>query len=122
MRSEHVVNSIFKLLTRPGIGERYLHIMTVQGRRTNRRRHEVLFRAFVGIGQMVSQRETDRIFYEDTLAWARETGNTGLVDRLTEIGPPPYEDVLGYESALSYEQDMYPYDHTGNSEGEGGVL
>ncbi|MGH2659987.1 MAG: hypothetical protein ACRDHS_10075 [Actinomycetota bacterium] len=69
---------------------------------------------------MLSQRETDRIFYEDTLAWARETGNTGLVDRLTELGPPPYEDVLGYESALSYEQDVYPYDHSRNSEGEGG--
>ena len=79
-----------------------------------------LFHAFVGTGQMVSQRETDRIFYEDTLAWAREAGNTGLVDRLTEIGPPPYEDVLGYESALSYEHDVYPYDHSPNSEGEGG--
>ena len=79
-----------------------------------------LFHAFVGTGQMVSQRETDRIFYEDTLAWARETGNTGLVATLTELGPPPYEDVLGYESALSYEQEVYPYDHSPNSEGEGG--
>jgi proline iminopeptidase len=68
---------------------------------------------------MVSQRETDRIFYEDTLAWARETGNTGLVATLTELGPPPYENVLGYESALSYEQEVYPYDHSRNSEGEG---
>ena len=78
-----------------------------------------LFNAFVGTGQMVSQRETDRIFYEDTLAWARETGNTGLADTLNELGPPPYEDVLGYESALSYAQDVYPYDHSPNSEGEG---
>lgn len=83
-------------------------------------REPELFHAFVGVGQMVSQRETDRIFYEDTLAWARETGNTGLVDKLTELGPPPYEDVLGYETALSYEHDVYPYDHGANSEGEGG--
>jgi proline iminopeptidase len=83
-------------------------------------REPELFHAFVGVGQMVSQRETDRIFYRDTLAWARETGNTGLVATLTELGPPPYEDVLGYESALSYEQEVYPYDHSRNSEGEGG--
>jgi proline iminopeptidase len=83
-------------------------------------REPELFRAFVGVGQMVSQRETDRIFYEDTLAWARETGTTGLVDSLTELGPPPYENVLGYETALSYEQEVYPYDHSRNSEGEGG--
>ena len=83
-------------------------------------REPELFRAFVGVGQMVNQRETDRIFYEDTLAWAREAGNTGLVGALTELGPPPYENVLGYETALSYEHDVYPYDHTPNSEGEGG--
>jgi pimeloyl-ACP methyl ester carboxylesterase len=79
-----------------------------------------LFRAFVGVGQMVSQRETDRIFYADTLAWARETGDTGLVATLTENRPPPYEDTLDYEAALSHEMDMNPYDHSQNSEGEGG--
>jgi len=36
-------------------------------------------RAFIGAGQMVSIRETDRIFYTDTLTWARSTGQTGLV-------------------------------------------
>jgi pimeloyl-ACP methyl ester carboxylesterase len=78
-----------------------------------------LFRAFVGVGQMVSQQETDRILYEDTVAWARETGNTGLVATLTGNGPPPYEDTLDYEAALSHQMDMYPYDHSQNSEGEG---
>jgi pimeloyl-ACP methyl ester carboxylesterase len=82
-------------------------------------REPELFRAFVGVGQMVSQRETDRIFYEDTLAWARETGDTGLVATLLENGPPPYEDTLDYEAALSHGMDMYPYDHSQNSEGEG---
>ena len=79
-----------------------------------------LYRAFVGIGQMVSPRETDRIIYKDTLAWAHDTSNAGLVDQLTEIGPPPYENILNYEPALSYEHEVYPYDHSGNSEGEGG--
>jgi len=79
-----------------------------------------LFRAFVGVGQMVSQRETDQLFYEDTLAWAEQEGSQGLVDQLNAIGPPPYEDVADYETALSYEQEVYAYDHSANSEGEGG--
>ncbi|MEZ4596769.1 MAG: hypothetical protein R3C32_07950 [Chloroflexota bacterium] len=33
-----------------------------------------LYHAFVGTGQMVSQRETDIMFWEDTLAWADATG------------------------------------------------
>jgi pimeloyl-ACP methyl ester carboxylesterase len=78
-----------------------------------------LYRAFVGVGQMVSQRETDLIFYEDTLAWARKTGDTGLADTLDGNGPPPYASILDYEPALSHEMDLYPYDHIRNSEGEG---
>ncbi|HET9508555.1 MAG TPA: alpha/beta fold hydrolase [Gaiellaceae bacterium] len=83
-------------------------------------RRPELYAAFVGVGQMVSQRETDRIFYRDTLAWARETGKGDLVARLTDIGPPPYATILPYETALSYEHEVYPYDHSRNSEGEGG--
>ena len=79
-----------------------------------------LYRAFVGVGQMVSPRETDKIIYQDTLAWARDTGNADLVDQLSEIGPPPYVSILHYEPALSYEHEVYDYDHSGNSEGEGG--
>jgi pimeloyl-ACP methyl ester carboxylesterase len=83
-------------------------------------RRPELYEAFVGVGQMVSQRETDRSFYRDTLAWARETGKSDLVARLTDIGPPPYATILPYETALSYEHEVYPYDHSRNSEGEGG--
>ena len=79
-----------------------------------------LFRAFIGAGQMVSQLGTDRIFYKDTLAWARKTGNDGLADQLSAIGPPPYDRMLDYETALAHEHDVYPYDHSGNSEGQGG--
>lgn len=34
-------------------------------------------------------------------------------------GPPPYESMFPYETALSLEDAVYPYDHTGNSEGDG---
>ena len=79
-----------------------------------------LYEAFIGAGQMVSQLETDTIFYQDTLAWAQATGNTGLASELLAIGPPPYERMLDYETALSSEHEVYPYDHSANSEGEGG--
>jgi proline iminopeptidase len=77
------------------------------------------FAAYVGVGQMVSPTATDRIFYDDTLAWARRTGDDGLVDTLVRNGPPPYTDIRAYEAALSYEHELYPYDRTGNSEGAG---
>ncbi len=79
-----------------------------------------LYAAYIGTGQMVDPPETDRIFYTDTLAWARGSGNTTLTDRLTAIGQPPYANMLDYETALTHEQQVYPYDHTGNSEGAGG--
>lgn len=78
------------------------------------------YAAFVGTGQMVSQLATDRIFYEDTLSWAEKNGNDGLGDQLRGIGPPPYSEMLDYETALSYEHQVYPYDHSPNAEGEGG--
>jgi proline iminopeptidase len=83
-------------------------------------RHPELVRAFIGAGQMVSPRDTDRIFYDDTLAWARSTGNSALVERLTASGPPPYTDMLDYESALTYEHQVYPYDDTVVAEPAGG--
>lgn len=82
--------------------------------------HPELYRAFVGAGQMVSQLATDRIFYADTLEWARRNGRSALVDELEAVGPPPYQTMFPYETALSHEHDVYPYDHQPNSEGEGG--
>lgn len=77
------------------------------------------YAAFVGVGQMVSQRATDRIYYDDTLAWAQRTGRSDLVDELRQIGSPPYDDVRHYETVLLHEKDLYPYDHSRNSEGSG---
>jgi pimeloyl-ACP methyl ester carboxylesterase len=58
---------------------------------------------------MVSPRETDILFYQDTLAWAERTGQEGLVTTLKEIGPPPYDELLDYEPAISHEHDWNAY-------------
>lgn len=79
-----------------------------------------LYRAYIGVGQMVDPRETDGVFYQDTLAWAGRTNNTALGDKLTASGPPPYTDMLNYEPSLTNDHKIYPYDHTNNSEGAGG--
>jgi pimeloyl-ACP methyl ester carboxylesterase len=70
-----------------------------------------LFHAFVGTGQMVSPRETDIMFWEDTLVWAEKTGNQKLAATLRKNGPPPYANLLYYEPAISHEHDWnaYPY-------------
>jgi pimeloyl-ACP methyl ester carboxylesterase len=68
-----------------------------------------LYHAFVGTGQMVSPRETDIMFYEDTLLWAEQAGNDGLVAQLRQNGPPPYDDLLAYEPALAHEHDWNAY-------------
>ena len=69
------------------------------------------YHAFVGTGQMVSVTETDRAFWEDTLAWARSAGQTDLVATLQSNGPPPYprDRMLDYEPALSHEHDWNAY-------------
>jgi pimeloyl-ACP methyl ester carboxylesterase len=77
------------------------------------------YRAFVGVGQMVSQQATDRIFYDDKLAWAEDTGRSDLVAQLRDTGPPPYDDPRDYEIALAGEMEVHPYDHSANSEGQG---
>ncbi len=71
--------------------------------------HPELYHAFVGVGQMVSQRETDVMFWEDTLAWAEQTGNTALAETLRRNGPPPYDDIWMYEPIVSHEHDWNRY-------------
>ena len=69
---------------------------------------------------MTKSRVADVIFYRDTIEWARRSGDDGLVDELESIGPPPYDTMLPDETALAHEHDVHPYDHSVNSEGEGG--
>lgn len=66
-----------------------------------------LFHAYIGSGQMVSQRETDRIIWRDLLAYADRTGDGDLYDQILTLGEPPYRDtpwansvVMGYYPLL----------------------
>ncbi|MBK7178867.1 MAG: alpha/beta fold hydrolase [Chloroflexi bacterium] len=66
-----------------------------------------LYHAFIGSGQMVSQRETDRQLYRDVLDLAARTGDTALAEQMLAFGEPPYSDtpypnavVMGYYDAL----------------------
>jgi pimeloyl-ACP methyl ester carboxylesterase len=52
-----------------------------------------LFHAYIGSGQMVSQRQTDRIIWRDLLAYADRTGNGDLYDQILTLGEPPYRDT-----------------------------
>ena len=68
-----------------------------------------LYHAFVGVGQMVSFVETDRMFWEDALAWAETRGDSRLADQLRENGPPPYDDIRKYGPVTSTEHQWTPY-------------
>ncbi|MCA9859096.1 MAG: alpha/beta fold hydrolase [Thermomicrobiales bacterium] len=58
--------------------------------------HPELYHAYIGSGQMVDVQETDRIIYDDLLAYAEATGDTDLADKLEGFGPPPYADIWAY--------------------------
>jgi len=65
------------------------------------------FEAFIGNGQMVSQRETDSRLYDDMLAYADRTADAALRAQMESYGRPPYADlpyayafVMGYYEAL----------------------
>ena len=72
-------------------------------------RHPERYHAFVGTGLMVDVRETDGMFYADTLAWAEQTGNAQLAAKLQATGPPPYDEVFDYLTTVGYERDLNPY-------------
>ncbi|MEO8246204.1 MAG: alpha/beta fold hydrolase [Chloroflexota bacterium] len=91
-----------------------------------------LFHAYIGSGQMVSQRETDRIIWRDLLAHANRVGDGDLYDQVLTLGEPPYRDtpwanslVMGYYPLI--EPAYTPpsaYAERGNASGIGpfGVL
>jgi pimeloyl-ACP methyl ester carboxylesterase len=83
-------------------------------------RHPERYVAYIGTGQAVDLPETDGIFYQDTLSWARATKNDALERRLVDLGPPPYPDFYSYEPIITNTASVYAYDSTGNAEGEAG--
>ncbi len=52
-----------------------------------------LFHAYIGSGQMVSQRVTDQRIWRDLLATAEASGDWDLYDRVLSLGEPPYRDT-----------------------------
>ncbi len=86
-----------------------------------------LFHAYIGSGQMVSQRETDQIIWRDLLAYAQASGNWGLHDEILSLGEPPYADspwsysvVMGYYELLETPYSPpAPYVERGNASGVG---
>lgn len=67
-----------------------------------------LYHAYIGTGQMVSQRETDLRIYRDMLAYAEATGDDGMRDKLTEFGEPPYEDAFAYGYVMQNYEKLEP--------------
>jgi proline iminopeptidase len=73
-------------------------------------RRPELYLALVMTGPMPCIRETDVLFYEDTLAWARARGDAALVARLEALGPPPYAEPIGtYPSIVGAERAINAY-------------
>ena len=74
-----------------------------------------LFHAYIGSGQMVDILETDRLLYDDMLAFAERTGDDGAAEKMRGYGPPPYDDpfanayVMTYYEELSGEYDLPTY-------------
>ncbi|MEB3179410.1 MAG: alpha/beta hydrolase [Nostocaceae cyanobacterium] len=67
--------------------------------------------AWIGSGQMVSQRETDRRLYHDILALASETADTTLAGKMRAYGEPPYADIpYAYAFVMTQYDRLYkPY-------------
>lgn len=61
-----------------------------------------LYHAFIGSGQMVSVRETDRRLYQDVLDLAARTGDTALAEEMRAYGEPPYGDF--FASSVVFQQ------------------
>ena len=72
-------------------------------------RHPERYRAFVGTGQMVDIRETDQIFYDESLEWADATRDEELQAQLVAQGPPPYSDMLDYTAIVGTARAIYSY-------------
>jgi pimeloyl-ACP methyl ester carboxylesterase len=70
-----------------------------------------LFHAYIGSGQMVSQRDTDRVIWRDLLAYAERTGDWQLYDQVLTLGEPPYLDTPWSNSLVMgwYELLETPY-------------
>ena len=74
-----------------------------------------LYYAYVGSGQMVSQRVTDQRIWRDLLTYADRVGDGALYDQILTLGEPPYRDspwanslVMGYYGLVEPAYDPPP--------------
>ena len=58
--------------------------------------HPELYHAWIGSGQMVNPRQTDRLIYRDLLIYAAEHHDSGPASKLRGYGRPPYKSVYAY--------------------------
>jgi proline iminopeptidase len=74
-------------------------------------RQPELFHAFIGSGQMVSQRETDRRLYQEVLDLATRNNDQQLASKMRSYGQPPYADVpYAYAFVMGQYEALYkPY-------------
>jgi pimeloyl-ACP methyl ester carboxylesterase len=69
-----------------------------------------LYHAFIGSGQMVSVRETDRRLYRDVIAHAVQTGDDDLASQMRSYGEPPYGSIYGNAFVFQHYDKLYrPY-------------
>lgn len=69
------------------------------------------YHAYVGTGQMVDQFATDQLMYAESLDDAQARGDDAAVQRLQDIGPPPYEETLNYTEALASNPEWVDFEH-----------
>jgi pimeloyl-ACP methyl ester carboxylesterase len=84
-------------ILRDRFGESKIYLMgeswgTILGTLAVERRPD-LYHAYIGSGQMVDVRETDRRIYADLVAYAAQVDDADLAARLTAMGEPPYHDT-----------------------------
>ncbi|MEJ2668407.1 MAG: alpha/beta fold hydrolase [Deinococcales bacterium] len=65
-----------------------------------------LYYAFIGSGQLVSQRETDARLYRDVLDYARSSGDDSLLRRIKGFGAPPYGSVFAYGAVMAFYDQL----------------
>jgi proline iminopeptidase len=70
-----------------------------------------LYHAWIGSGQMVDPRQTDRLIYRDLLVYAAKHHDTGLASKLHSYGQPPYKSVYAYGYVMS-QYDKLAGDYT----------
>ncbi|MBW2366606.1 MAG: alpha/beta hydrolase [Deltaproteobacteria bacterium] len=71
------------------------------------KRRPDLFHAYIGVGQMVDKHEGWRIGHEYVLAHARAAGDTEALQKLDEIGPPPYGSTFAeFDAKVGIQQGL----------------